>query len=198
MAMIIQYKIGYQQVKGFHFTEYSNDWKSLLLCSLFEKSRWISVQFLMGQCYRNNLKNLASLLAVSLEKPQNKWTRIIKSPAAFDPFRSNLSHVGWSSVCMWQAYPHTLCTVSALWINRSVWPRGHYAVNLAVFTIPKFTVAVVLVLQISFQNKKGDTADQTLCWHFSIQVGGIMPTPALSLYVFSTSAFFCFHPFKWR
>lgn len=25
LAMIIQYKIGYQQVKGFHFTEYSND-----------------------------------------------------------------------------------------------------------------------------------------------------------------------------
>lgn len=112
--MIIQYKIGYQQVKGFHFTEYSNDWKSLLLCSLFEKSRWISVQFLMGQCYRNNLKNLASLLAVSLEKPQNKWARIIKSPAAFDPFRSNLSHVGWSRVFMWQTHPYTVCTVSAL------------------------------------------------------------------------------------
>lgn len=112
--MIIQYKIGYQQVKGFHFTEYSNDWKSLLLCSLFEKSGWISVQFLMGQCYRNNLKNLASLLAVSLEKPQNKWARIIKSPAAFDPFRSNLSHVGWSRVFMWQTHPHTVYTVSAL------------------------------------------------------------------------------------
>lgn len=120
--MIIQYKIGYQQVKGFHFTEYSNDWKSLLLCSLFEKSRWILVQFLMGQCYRNNLKNLASLLAVSLEKPQNKWTRIIKSPAAFDPFRSNLSYAGWSRVWMWQAYPHTMWTVSVPCINRSGWP----------------------------------------------------------------------------
>lgn len=195
--MIIQYKIGYQQVKGFHFTEYSNDWKSLLLCSLFEKSRWILVQFLMGQCYRNNLKNLASLLAVSLEKPQNKWTRIIKSPAAFDPFRSNLSYAGWSRVWMWQAYPHTVDCICAL--HKQIWlALGPVAVNLAVFAIPKFTDAAVVVLQISFKNKKGNIVDQTLCWLSSTQGSGFMPTPALSFHIFSISAFFCLHPFKWR
>lgn len=98
--------------------------------------------FLMGQCYRNNLKNLASLLAVSLVKPRNKWARIIKSSAAFDPFQVR-SEWCWLEPCVYVA--KLTLTLRLLWLLCEdpglFGPLVTATVNLALLTVPAFTVA---------------------------------------------------------